>query len=250
MAISEEAQRNHDALFPDHQSTLTVTDPELVEIFDNWAFGEVPKDASLDVRTRLIVQLAAIIACQAVNEYRVMLGVALNVGVTPVEVKEVVYQAVPYLGMARVFDFLHVTNEVLRERGIHLPLPGQATTTADTRFDKGLEVQKRAFGDRVDQLYEQSPGDQMHIQRYLSANCFGDYYTRTGLDLKTRELLTFSMIAALGGCEPQLAAHVAANLSVGNDRPALLGAITHLLPFIGYPRALNAIRVINEGTTA
>ncbi len=37
MAISEEAQRNHDAMFPDHRSTLKLTDPELVEIFDNWA---------------------------------------------------------------------------------------------------------------------------------------------------------------------------------------------------------------------
>jgi 4-carboxymuconolactone decarboxylase len=42
---------------------------------------------------------------------------------------------------------------------------------------------------------------------------------------------------------------VAANLSVGNDRRVLLGTITQLLPFIGYPRTLNAIRVINEGTT-
>jgi 4-carboxymuconolactone decarboxylase len=43
--------------------------------------------------------------------------------------------------------------------------------------------------------------------------------------------------------------HVAANLSVGNDRQVLLGTITRLLPFIGYPRSLNAIRVI-EGTSA
>ena len=45
MAISEVAQRNHDALFPDHRSTLKVTDPELVAMFDNWAFGEVMRDA-------------------------------------------------------------------------------------------------------------------------------------------------------------------------------------------------------------
>jgi 4-carboxymuconolactone decarboxylase len=109
MAISEEAQRNHDQLFPNHKSTLKVTDPELIAIFDNWAFGEVLKDGTLDTRSRLVVLLAAIIACQAVNEYRVMLGEALNVGVTPVEVKEIVYQAVPYVGMAKVFDFLHVT---------------------------------------------------------------------------------------------------------------------------------------------
>jgi 4-carboxymuconolactone decarboxylase len=59
MAISEEAQRNHDALFPDHHSTLKVTDPEFIEIFDNWAFGDVMTDASLDTRNRLMVQLAA-----------------------------------------------------------------------------------------------------------------------------------------------------------------------------------------------
>ena len=250
MAITEVAQRNHDALFPNHVSTPKVTDPELVEIFDNWAFDEVLKDGVLDARTRLMVQLAAIIACQAVNEFRVMLGGALHVGVTPVEAKEIVYQAVPYLGMARVFDFLNATNDVLRSRGVELPLPGQSTTTAETRFDRGLEVQRRILGERIDQLYAQSPQDQLHVQRHLSANCFGDHLTRTGIDLRTRELLTFSMLAALGGCEPQLAGHVAANLMVGNDRRVLVGTITQLLPFIGYPRTLNAIRVVNEGTAA
>jgi 4-carboxymuconolactone decarboxylase len=98
-------------------------------------------------------------------------------------------------------------------------------------------------------MYAQSPKDQLHLQEFLTANCFGDYVTRGGLDLETRELLTFSMLAALGGCEPQLAGHVAANLAVGNDRRVLVSTITHLLPFIGYPRTLNAIRVINEGTS-
>jgi 4-carboxymuconolactone decarboxylase len=202
MAVSEEAQRNRDALFPDHRSTLKVTDPEWIEIFDNWAFGEVLRDATLDTRTRLMVQLAAIIACQAVTEYRVMLGAALHVGATAVEVKEIVYQAVPYVDIAKVFDFLHAPNEVLKSRGIELPLDGQCTTNPDTRFTKGLAVQTRILGDRIDQMYAQSPKDQLHIQTYLSLNCFGDYIRRTGLNLKTRELLTFSMLAALGGCEP------------------------------------------------
>src|SRR5208283_1239933 len=113
MAISHEAQREHDALFPNHKSTLKVTDPEFIEIFDNWVFGEVPSYGGLDMKTRLMVQLAALIACQSVNEYRVMMGAALNVGVTPVEIKEIVYQSVPYVGLAKTFDFLHATNEVL-----------------------------------------------------------------------------------------------------------------------------------------
>jgi quercetin dioxygenase-like cupin family protein/alkylhydroperoxidase/carboxymuconolactone decarboxylase family protein YurZ len=99
------AKRNHDELFPAHVSTLAITDPELIEVFDNFAFDEVLRDTSLDLRTRLMVQLASIIACQAVSEYRAMLGAALTAGVTPVEVKEIVYQAVPYVGLAKVFDF-------------------------------------------------------------------------------------------------------------------------------------------------
>jgi 4-carboxymuconolactone decarboxylase len=249
MALTPNAQRNHDELFPDHRSALKATDPELVEIFDNWAFGEVIEDAPLDVRLRLMVQLAALIASHAVAEYRVMLGAALQVGVTPVQIKEVVYQAVPYAGMARAFDFLHATNEVLTSRDIELPLPGQSTTTPETRQARGLEVQRQLLGERIDQMYAQSPKDQLHIQRYLSANCFGDFLTRTGLDLKTRELLTLAMLASLGGCESQLAGHVTANLAAGNGRKTLIAVVTHLLPFIGYPRTLNAIRVINEGTS-
>ena len=251
MAVSEAARKNHDELFPGLVSTLAVTDPELIEIFDNFAFDEVLLDGGLDTRTRLMVQLAALIACQALSEYRVMLGAALTVGVTPVEAKEIVYQAVPYVGMAKVFDFIHATNDVLSDRGVQLPLEGQSTTTPDTRAAKGLAVQKEIVGaDRIDQMYTAAAPDEVHFQHFLSANCFGDHYTRTGIDIRTRELLTFAMLVSLGGCEPQAKGHVAANLNVGNNRGVLLSLITQLLPFIGYPRTLNALAVINEVTKA
>lgn len=247
MPPNEQARTAHDALFPGYVSALAVTDPELMEAFDNFAFDEVLRDSTLDVRTRLMVQLASIIACQALREYRAMAGAALTVGVTPVELKEVVYQAVPYVGMAKVFDFLHATNEVLDERGVALPLPGQSTTTPETRAEKGLAVQKQIVGsDRVDQLYAAAPADQQHIQRFLSANCFGDYLTRAGIDVPTRELLTFSILVALGSCDAQVRGHVAANLRVGNDRARLIDVATQLLPFIGYPRTLNGLRAIEE----
>ena len=247
MPPSEQAQRNHDGLFPGRVSTLAVTDPELIEVFDNFAFDEVLAGSRLDGRTRLLAQLAAMIAVGAVREFRAMLGAALTIGVTPVEAREVVYQAVPYVGMARVFDFLHAANEVLAERGVALPLPGQAATTPATRLEAGRAVQERVVGtDAVAAMYANAPDDEQHIQRLLSANCFGDHVARGGLDLATRELLTFSMLAALGGCEPQLRGHVGANLRVGNDRARLLDTLTGLIPFIGYPRTLNALRVLDE----
>jgi 4-carboxymuconolactone decarboxylase len=249
MAISERAQKVHDELFPDHVSTLKETDPELIETFDNFAFDEVLEHGSLDARTRLMAQLAALIACQAHSEYRVIVGAALTIGVTPVEVKEIVYQAVPYVGMGKAFDFIHATNEVMTERGIRLPLEGQSTTTPETRMDKGLEVEKEIVGaEVVEELYASAPDDEGHFQRLLSANCFGDYYTRGGIDVRTRELLTFAMLVSLGGCEPQARGHVAANLNVGNDRAVLRAVVTQLLPFIGYPRTLNALRVIDDVT--
>lgn len=247
MAISDAAKRNHDALFPGHVSTLAVTDPELIEVFDNFAFDEVLQYGQLDPRTRLMTQLAAIIAGKAVSEYRAMLGAALTVGVTPIEVKEIVYQAVPYVGLATVFDFLHATNDVLTERGVELPLPGQSTTTPDTRLEAGRAIQKRIVGDKTVAAMSAAAGeDTTHFQRYLSANCFGDYLTRGGLDIATRELLTFSMLVALGGADPQVRGHVSANLNVGNDRTRLLTVLTNLLPFIGYPRTLNGLAAINE----
>ena len=246
MGLSETASRNHERWFPHHESTLKVTDPEFIELFDNFAFDEVMSHGSLDDRSRLMVILAALIASQALGEYRVMLRAALNVGVTPIEVKEIVYQAVPYCGLAVVFDFLHATNEILESAGVKLPLGGQSTTIPATRIEKGLALQKAIFGEVIDRMYEESPADQVHIQRFLSGNCFGDYCTRTGLDLRMRELLTFSMLLSLRGCEPQLKGHVHGNVTVGNDKGTLLGVITQLLPYLGYPRMLNALRCLNE----
>jgi 4-carboxymuconolactone decarboxylase len=251
MAISEAATKNHDELFPGHVSTLKVTDPELIEYFDNFAFDEVLRYGGLDTNIRLMVQLASMIACQALSEYRIMLGAALTVGVTPIEAKEILYQAVPYVGMAKTFDFIHATNDVLTNRGIQLPLDGQSTTTPETREERGLAVQKEIVGaDVIDQMYAAASDDEVHFQHLLSANCFGDHYTRSGIDVATRELLTFAMLVSLGGCEPQVKGHVAANLNVGNDRAVLLSVVTQLLPFIGYPRTLNALRVMNEVTSS
>ena len=246
MGISSTAARNHERLFPNHVSTLKVTDPELIEVFDNFAFDEVLACGSLDERTRMMAILAALIASQALGEYRAMLQGALNLGVTPVEVKEIVYQAVPYCGIGIVYDFLYATNEALSSRGVKLPLEGQSTTAPDTRFERGLALQRELFGERIDRMHWETPEDQAHLNRFLAAHCFGDHLTRTGLDLRTRELLTFAMLLALRGCEVQLKGHIEGNLRVGNDRTRLLEVLTQLLPYLGYPRTLNALRCLND----
>ena len=247
--ISEAAHNHHEELFPNHKSTLKVTDPELIEVFDNFAFDEVIALSKLDTKTRVMLIVASIIGSQAVSEFKIMVGAALNVGVTPIEIKEILYQSVPYVGMAKAFAFIHATNEVLTSRGIQLPLEGQSTTDPETRYDKGLAAQKAIFGEMIDQMYERSPQDQLHIQKFLSANCFGDYYTRNGIDISVRELITLSILIALGGVESQIKGHIQGNLNVGNGKDILLDLITQLLPWVGYPRTLNALQCLNEVAT-
>jgi 4-carboxymuconolactone decarboxylase len=255
MTISAAAKAHHDQLFGDRKSTLARADPEFIAYFDNFAFDEVLVDAAnldenIDLHTRLLVQLAAVLAAGGLAEFKVLAtaGIA-NAGVTPVELKELTFQAVAYVGMARTYDYLHAVNDILTAAGVELPLPGQATSTPETRQEQGRQVQERIVGvGRVDKMHADAPQDGKHFQRYLTGNCFGDTVGRGGLDLPTRELLTFAMLAALGGADAQVRGHVTGNLNVGNTRARLLAVLTVLVPFIGYPRTLNALAAINEIT--
>ncbi len=247
MAPDDLARTRRDEYLPARLAALAVTDPELADTFGQFALGEVLAHGDLDTSVRLMVQLAALIALPALREYRALLGAALDAGVTPVQAKEVAHQAVLYVGLPRALDFIHATNEVLTERGVALPLPAQSTTTPADRADKGLALEQQIFGrETVDNFFATAPTDQLHIQRYVAAHAFGDHFTRGGLDVRVRELLSVSMLVTLGGCEPQVKLHVAANLRVGNDRARLVDVITQLLPYIGYPRTLNALRALNE----
>lgn len=218
-------------------------DPEFAERFEHFAFNEVVNEPGqqLDDVTRHLAILATLLGCHGIDAFREELPAALDGGVTPVMAKEVIYQAVDYLGMGRVLPFLRAANEILAARGVSLPLEGQATTTLEDRLEKGAQAQAEIFGEHMLEAWKAG-----HINRWLAANCFGDYYTRTGLDLKQREMVTFCYLAAQGGCEPQLTAHAKGNMNLGNDREFLAKVVSQCLPYIGYPRSLNAIACINK----
>ena len=222
---------------------LYETDREFMERFDHFAFDEVvnEKGQELEPGVRYRAILATLLGCQGTDAFRMILPKALEAGVTPVMVKEIVYQAVDYLGFGRVLPFLNIVNEVLEEKGVALPLEGQATTTLEDRLEKGIQAQVDIFGEHMNEAWKAG-----HINRWLAANCFGDYYTRKGLDLAQREMITFCFIMAQGGCEPQLIAHAKGNMNLGNDKEFLIRVVSQCVPYIGYPRSLNAIACINK----
>ena len=246
MNITPQAKAYHEKMFPRYVSDFLRTDPEFIERFDNFAFDEVVNQDDLDDKTRFMAILATLLGGQGSDEFRAMLPAAMNFSVTPVEIKEIVYQAVAYLGIGRVFPFLKITNEILEEQGIELPLPEQTTTTMENRREAGTQAQVDIFGEGMRDFWKSGPEESRHINYWLADNCFGDYYTRTGLDYKQREMITFCFLAAQGGCEPQLTSHAAANMRIGNDKAFLIKIISQCLPYIGYPRSLNALRCVND----
>ena len=205
-------------------------------------------EGDLDDRTRFITTLATLIGCQGKDAYKAMVPAAINFGVKPVEIKEIVYQAVAYLGIGRVLPFIKVTNKVLKKQGIKIPLESQSTTTNDTRLETGEDAQMKIFGEGMKGFWKAGLLETRHINRWLTDNCFGDYYTCRGFTYAEWELIMFCFLAAQGGVEPQLTSHVKANLRNGNSKELLIEVISQNIPYIGYPRSLNALRCVQKAT--
>jgi 4-carboxymuconolactone decarboxylase len=242
----EKSKEKFKQLFGEGVTAANATDPDFQDILSHFIFGEVFFQGNLDDKQRELITLVVLATNQTLPQLKAHVSAALNVGLTPVEIKEAVYQCAPYIGFPKTLNAINEVNEVFKAKNIALPIESQNTVDEDNRFDKGLEVQVEIFGDVIAKMRKNAPANQKHMQDYLSAFCFGDFYTHEGLDLKTRELLTLCIVSSLGGAEGQVKAHVQGNKNVGNDKEILITAITHCLPYMGFPRTLNALACVNE----
>lgn len=225
---------------------LKKNDPDFFEIFHSFNNEEILKYVSISKRTRFIITLTTLITNTSKEKYAIAVRDALEV-LSPIEIKEVLYQSVAYVGLGKTFELFEITNNVLAENGVELPLDSISTVNKGNRHEKGLEIQKRYFGaENIQAMIDNTPESQQRFNDFLAGYCFGDFYTRDALTDQDRELITFCILATLGGCENQLRAHVQANFNVGNDKEILIDALTILLPYIGFPRTLNALGIINE----
>ena len=224
-------------------------DPELMAILRHVIFGEVFHIGGLDDRTRELITVVVLVTNQTLAAAAIPHSGGAERGCAAVEIREAVYQCAPFLGFPKTLNGVAVINEVFAERGITLPLADQATVTEDERFERGQAIQHPLYGDEIRDNLAGLPEELRGVvPRLLTEFCFGDFYTRAGLDVAQRELLVLCLLAALGGVDVQLRGHAAGNLKAGNSVKVQTAAMIHCLPYIGFPRALNAIRAINQLT--
>lgn len=242
----EFSKMKYKELFQQKMSYEIGDDPELMEILQKFIFGEVFQTGNISDRERELITIVLLTIQQTLPQLKAHTNAALNIGVTPLEIREAVYQCAPFIGFPKVLNAVATINEVFKERGNLLPLESAKTVTEEDRFQEGFDIQFPIYGDEIKNKMATLPdGLNEALPRFLTEMCFGDFYTRKALDIKTRELLVLCGLVAINA-NPQIQQHGAGNLKVGNSKETLISAILHCLPYIGFPYAINAVNVIKD----
>jgi 4-carboxymuconolactone decarboxylase len=245
MSRTEKADQKYEELFGTKRNLSGSNDPELMSILQELIFGETFYIGNLDDQTRELITIVVLTTEQTLPQLSAHTQAALNIGVSPIQIREVIYQLAPFIGYPKVLNAMEVVNEVFESRGVKLPLEDRGTVEEGQRFEKGKEEQFPLYGEQMKEYMSDLPEEFAEaIPRLLTESLFGDYYTRQGLEVQTRELMIFCALAVLGGTERQMASHAVGNLKVGNSKETLLSAMVHIYPYVGFPRIANAITTI------
>lgn len=246
MSRTEICKQNYRRLFNGEALTDAGNDPEMMKMLQKYIFGEVFAVGSLDIKTREMLTVVSLSAQQALPQLKAHANAALNVGVTPIELRETVYLCAPFVGFPKTLNALGVINEVFAERGIKLPLESQGKTDEEERFAAGSAIQQPLYGNEIKEALAGLPGNMGEdAARFLTEFCFGDIYTRGGLDVKTRELLAIGILVTTGNMQT-LQSHIAGSIRAGNSPETVTAAIIQCMPYVGFPNALNALKVLKD----
>ena len=223
------------------------TDPEFMRILQRFIFGEVCYTGSLDDRMREMITITVLAVNQTLPQLKAHVGACLNVGLSPLEIRETIYQCAPFIGFPKTLNAIAAMNEVFYSKNISLPLESAQTVSEEDRYEKGLAIQSPVYGNEIADRYSWLPKDFAEsIPKWLTELCFGDFSTRKGLDEKTRELLIVVLLAAMGGTDVQVCSHIRGAIKVGNTAEEIVCALAHAMPYMGIPRAFNALNCSKE----
>ncbi len=246
MTRADICKKNYEALFKSDWNPNVGNDPEMMEILQKYIFGEVFTVGSLDMKTREMITVTSLAVQQTLPQLNAHINAALNVGVTPLELRETIYLCAPFIGFPKTLNALGVLNEVLASRNISTPLEKAGTVSENERFTKGSEIQTPLYGDEIARDMQGLPdgiGDD--AARFLTEFLFGDIYTRGVLDTKTRELLAICILTTTGDTGV-LKSHISGAMKAGNTPETIAAAIVQCLPYVGFPNALAALRSLKN----
>lgn len=234
---------------PTLEANLKDIAPDLARLAIEFAYGEVYPRRHLDLRQRQLATSGALAALgNARPQLKFHLAGALNVGCTPEELVELAIHMTVYAGFPVAVNTAMVLKELFEERGITLVRDEDiAPRNADqTRFERGWEGLKEIDGHAGERVIAALQGISPDLGRHIIEFAFGDVYSRTAMDLVSRELVTVAALTALGTASAQLKVHMHGFLNVGGTKDQMIEIVTHTAVYAGFPAAINGALAAKE----
>jgi 4-carboxymuconolactone decarboxylase len=208
--------------------------PGLAHYTDEVLFGAVWPSPDLSPRDRSLVVISVLIATNRPAQLTGHLGRALTNGVTPVEASGVLTHLAFYAGWPNAVSALDVYDQVYTARKVDLAslqAEGRTPLAAGNRFRGSAEASLEAAAPKFARLSKEV--------------VFGDLWRRSDLSPRDRSLVTIAALAAMGEAD-QLAPYLRTGLEAGLTRAEITEAITHLAFYAGWPRATDALTVVDR----
>jgi 4-carboxymuconolactone decarboxylase len=116
----------------------------------------------------------------------------------------------------------------------------------ESRFERGIQVRREVLGDsHVDRSLEQATDFTRVVQEYVTASCWGDVWSRPGLDRRTRSLLNLAMLTALNRPH-EFSVHVRGALRNGCTEAEIQEVLLQTAAYCGAPAALESFRLAQQ----
>jgi 4-carboxymuconolactone decarboxylase len=199
----------------------------------------------LDPKSREIAAIAALTALgNAEPQLKWHIGAALNIGVTPAQIVDIMYVSTVYHGFPAALNGIAVVREVLNDKNIKYA-PVKREHIADKRAlgIKTMDATSKGAGERViNSLKDIAP----EMADFIFEFSYGDVFSRGILSSKETEIVAIAGMCAAGTQRPQLIVHIKSGLNVGLTKGQIIGIMDQMAVYAGFPAALNGISAARE----
>ncbi|MDQ2733651.1 MAG: carboxymuconolactone decarboxylase family protein [Pseudomonadota bacterium] len=241
---------------PSVVASLADIAPDLANMTISFAYGEVYVRPELDFQQRQLITIAVLATMGGLEpQLKFHIKGAINVGCSPAQVVELMTHLVIYAGFPAALNGIATARTAFLELSVK-PSRNASAIAARTedRFAAGMEALRNVDGHLGEKVIASLADIAPDLGRFIVEFAFGDIYTRPGMDLISRELVTVASLVALGSATAQLKVHMNGFLNVGGSVDQMVGCVLQTAVYAGFPRAINgalvAKEVVSERATA
>jgi 4-carboxymuconolactone decarboxylase len=237
---------NRDAA-PNLRKSLDDIAPEMTRFIIEFAYGDIYSRPGLAPRWRQIATIAALTAMgNAKPQLEFHVAAALNVGMTPREIIEVMYVTTVFAGFPSGLNGISAAKEVFRAKGVSVVLDEPMDTPDANRRKLGLATLDDTSKGAAEKVLKSLADIAPDMGEFIVDFAYGDVFSRKVLSPKEKEIAMIAVCVAAGTMQPQMKVHLHAALNVGCTKEQIVELMYHMVGYAGFPAALNGLSAARE----